>query len=329
MGKAHSNAWKQAPLFFDLPIKPVLKVVCGRRQEPLKAFADRWGWEHTECDWKKVVRRDDIDIVDISVPTYLHRDIAIEAIQAGKHIFCEKPIAPDLAKIDKALAAVDKAGVKLQIGFNRRFDPSFRRLREMVANGDIGTPHILHITSRDPAPPPINYVKVSGGLFLDMTIHDFDMARFMIGDEVDEIYVVGGVMVDEKIGEAGDIDTAVITLRFRNGAMGIIDNSRKAVYGYDQRLEVFCSEGAARAENLATDSVLVSGPDCIQSAKPPRFFMDRYTECYIAEFREFIDCALNGKASLVTGKDGRMAVAVAHAAIKSWKENRPVKIAEI
>ena len=270
-----------------------------------------------------------IDAVVICSSTDTHARFMEDAAAAGKHIFCEKPIALDLAKIDKALAAVEKAGVKPQIGFNRRFDPSFRRLREMVANGEIGTPHILHITSRDPAPPPINYVRVSGGIFLDMTIHDFDMARFMIGDEVDEIYVAGGVMVDEKIGEAGDIDTAVITLRFRNGAIGIIDNSRKAVYGYDQTVEVFGSAGLAHAANKTPDTVVRCDCTGVHTALPLYFFVERYAEAYVAEMQDFVNAVLNDTKPPVTGIDGRVPVVMGYAAKKSYEEHRPVKLSEI
>src|SRR5512147_2731528 len=202
-------------------------------------------------DYHAILADPTIDAVAICSSTDTHARIVIEAAQAGKHIFCEKPIDHNLAKIDAALDAVDKAGVKLQIGFNRRFDPNFRKVRQMVRDGKIGDVHILRITSRDPAPPPIEYVKVSGGIFFDMAIHDFDMVRYLSGDEVEEVYVVGGVLVDPRIGEVGDIDTAITALTFKGGAIGSIDNSRKAVYGYDQRVEVFGSEGMVTALNNA------------------------------------------------------------------------------
>jgi myo-inositol 2-dehydrogenase / D-chiro-inositol 1-dehydrogenase len=206
-----------------------------------------------------------IDVVAICSSTDTHASLVVEAAQAGKHIFCEKPIDHDLGKIDAALEAVEKAGVKLQIGFNRRFDPNFRKVRAMVAEGKIGEPQIIRITSRDPAPPPVSYVKVSGGMFLDMTIHDFDMARYLSGSEVEEVYVAAGVMVNPEIGEAGDVDTAVITLRFASGAIGTIDNSRKAVYGYDQRVEVFGSLGMLQAHNNTTSLLVTPGCSPLQS----------------------------------------------------------------
>jgi myo-inositol 2-dehydrogenase/D-chiro-inositol 1-dehydrogenase len=255
--------------------------------------------------------------------------MVIEAAQAGKHIFCEKPIDLDLSKIDAALDAVEKAGVKFQIGFNRRFDPNFRKIRAMVAAGKIGTPHILRITSRDPAPPPVSYVKASGGLFLDITIHDFDMARYLSGSEVEEVYTAAGVMVDPAIGEAGDVDTAVITLRFTSGAIGTIDNSRKAVYGYDQRVEVFGSGGMVQAQNNTPDQDVHFNEDGVHSAKPLYFFLERYMESFIAEMQEFVQCIREDTVPSVTGLDGRIPVVIGMAARKSYLENRPVRLSEI
>lgn len=269
-----------------------------------------------------------INAVVICSSTDSHAKMMEDAAIAGKNIFCEKPIALDLAKIDHALDIVKKSGVKLQLGFNRRFDPSFRRLREMVTTGKIGTPHILRITSRDPEPPPVAYVKVSGGLFLDMTIHDFDMARFLLGD-VEEVYAAAGVMVDPEIGKAGDVDTAVITLKFKNGALGVIDNSRKAVYGYDQRIEVFGSGGVAMANNPTPNTVVSTDQAGAHSAKPYHFFVERYADAYIAEMQEFVRCVIENKQPSVTSEDGRAPVVIGYAALKSAKENRPVKLSEI
>lgn len=280
-------------------------------------------------DYRAILSDPGIDAVAICSSTDTHARIIIEAAQAGKHIFCEKPVDHDLAKIDAALEAVEKAGVKLQIGFNRRFDPNFRRVREMVAQGKIGTPHILRITSRDPAPPPVSYIQVSGGIFLDMTIHDFDMARYLSCSEVVEVYTAAGVMVDPAIGEAGDIDTAVITLRFANGAIGTIDNSRKAVYGYDQRVEVFGSGGMLQSLNNTPDNNIYANAEGVQSAKPLYFFLERYMESFIAEMKEFVTSIREGTPPPVTGMDGRIPVVIGMAAKKSYLENRPVKLSEI
>jgi myo-inositol 2-dehydrogenase/D-chiro-inositol 1-dehydrogenase len=254
---------------------------------------------------------------------------AVAAAKSGKHIFCEKPIAFSLAKIDAALDAVKAAGVQLQIGFNRRFDANFARVRHAVATGEIGTPHLLHIISRDPAPPPAQYVAQSGGIFLDMTIHDFDMARFLIGDEVEEIYTSAGVMVDPEIGKAGDIDTALIVLRFRNGVIGTIDNSRKAVYGYDQRVEILGSEGKIETSNCYPNQASISGAKTVYRDLPLNFFMERYTESFAMELKSFTEAVLENKPTAVTGIDGRIPVVMAKAARKSYDEHRPVRLEEI
>lgn len=283
----------------------------------------------TYKDHRPILEDKTIEAVVICSSTDTHSMMIEEAAAAGKHIFCEKPIDYDLSKIDRALAVVEQAGVKLQVGFNRRFDPNFQRVREIVAAGEIGDPHILQITSRDPGPPPIEYIKVSGGIFLDMTIHDFDMARFLMGEEVEEIYAIGGVRVDPKIGEAGDIDTVIITLRFESGAIGTIDNSRKAIYGYDQRVEVFGSEGVVKVSNNTPHTAVVSNANGVHSPLPLFFFIERYAEAYIAEMKEFIECIQQDTAPPVTGIDGRIPVVMAYAAKKSFEENRPVKLTEV
>ena len=280
-------------------------------------------------DHRRIMDDPSIQAVVVCSSTDTHSQMIEEAAAAGKHIFCEKPIDYDLSRIDHALAAVNKAGVKLQIGFNRRFDPNFRRVHDVVAAGQIGRPHVLRITSRDPQPPPIAYVKVSGGIFLDMTIHDFDMARFLMGEEVDEVYAAGGVLVDPAIGEAGDVDTALITLRFKSGALGAIDNSRKAVYGYDQRVEVFGSDGMVAVSNDLPNSAVVSTAQAVTGSLPLFFFVERYTESYIAEMKAFVEAVVQDKTPLVTGLDGRKPVVIGYATAKSCRENRPVKLSEV
>ncbi|MEW5959490.1 MAG: inositol 2-dehydrogenase [Chloroflexota bacterium] len=280
-------------------------------------------------DPRRIFEDKTIDAVVIGSSTNTHAQFISEAAKAGKHIFCEKPIALDLAVIDEALDVVNRSGVKLQLGFNRRFDPNFKQARDMVAAGKIGAPYIVHIIARDPAPPPVEYIKVSGGIFLDQTIHDFDMARFLIDSEVEEVYAIGGVMVDPAIGEAGDIDTAIITLRYANGAIGMIDNSRKAVYGYDQRVEVFGSAGSVVVGNSTPHTAVYSNADSVQSAKPLYFFLERYMDAYAAEMKVFIDCILQDTPPPVTGMDGRIPVVMGLAAWKSYRENRPVKLSEI
>lgn len=271
----------------------------------------------------------DIDAVVICSSTNTHALFIERAAAAGKHIFCEKPIDFDLGNIDRALDAVGQAGVKLQIGFNRRFDPNFKRIHEAVAAGEIGTPWLLRITSRDPAPPPLEYVKVSGGIFLDMTIHDFDMARYLIGSEVTEVFVAGDAMVDPEIGKMGDIDTAIITLRFENGVIGTIDNSRQASYGYDQRAEVFGSKGMITADNPLPHQTHLGDKSGFHQPPLFNFFLERYADSYVVEMLEFIDCVQQDKTPSVSGTDGRIPVLIGLAAKRSLKENRPVKTAEI
>ena len=243
-----------------------------------------------------------------------------------KHIFCEKPIALNPEIIRNALAEVDKSGVKLQVGFNRRFDPNFSAVQQQVASGALGDPHSIRITSRDPAPPPAEYVASSGGMFLDMTIHDFDMARFLSGGEVTEVHAYGAVLVDPEIGKAGDIDTAVISLKFANGALGIIENSRKAVYGYDQRVEVFGAKGTAMADNNTPTSMIVLNESGTIRDKPLYFFLERYKTAFVAEMQAFVDAIREDKTTLVSGKDGLVPVLIAMAAKESLKTGKPVQV---
>jgi len=280
-------------------------------------------------DYQEILADPSIEAVAICSSTDVHAQMVVEAAQAGKHIFCEKPIDHNLARIDAALEAVGKAGVKLQIGFNRRFDSNFRKVYQMIREGKIGEPHILRITSRDPAPPPVDYIKVSGGLFLDMTIHDFDMARYLMCSEVNQVYAAAGVKVDPQIGEAGDIDTAVVILQFESGAIGTIDNSRKAVYGYDQRVEVFGSQGMVSVSNNTPDTHIYSNQEGVHSAKPLYFFLERYTESFLTEMREFVESIRQDAPTPVQGIDGRIPVLMGLAARKSYEENRPVKLSEI
>jgi myo-inositol 2-dehydrogenase/D-chiro-inositol 1-dehydrogenase len=277
-------------------------------------------------DPQVILDDDAVEAVVICASTDTHAPLIMAAAQAGKHIFCEKPIALDLSVIDEALAVVEQHGVKLQIGFNRRFDPNFRQARELVAAGKLGAPHIVRITSRDPAAPPVEYIKVSGGIFLDMTIHDFDMARYLLDSEVEEIYATGGTLIDPAIGEAGDIDTAVLTLRYANGALGVIDNSRQAVYGYDQRVEIFGSEGGVVVANNVPHRATLFDAAGVHGALPLYFFLERYQEAYVAEMKAFVKAIQEDEAPLVTGIDGRIPVVMGLAAWQSYRENRPVKV---
>lgn len=312
----------------DIPDAEVI-AICSLDTELLDSLSQQYDIRVVTTDYRTLLSNPLVDAILVASSTDSHAEICQAAARAGKHIFCEKPIALDLEQIDETLAIVKEAEVKFQVGFNRRFDVNFRRVRDVISSGEIGEPHILRITSRDPSPPPIEYVKVSGGMFLDMTIHDFDMARYLIDDEVIEVYAVGAVRVDPKIGEIGDIDTAVITLQFQNGVLATIDNSREAVYGYDQRVEVFGSKGMVTVGNLSTDRVTLTNKSGRLSANPPYFFIERYKDAYLSELRTFVQCFLDDKHPPVSGLDGRAPVVMGYAALKSLRENRPVKLSEI
>ena len=294
-----------------------------------EAWARGLGARIVSKDPGDLLKDPEIRAVVVCSSTDTHADLTIAAARAGKHIFCEKPIDLAVGKARAALDAVKRAGVKLQIGFNRRFDHNFARIREYARAGDLGEVHLVKITSRDPAPPPIDYVKASGGLFMDMMIHDFDMARFQAGSEIVEVYAAGAVLVDPKIGEAGDVDTAIVTLRFAGGAVGVIDNSRKAAYGYDQRVEVFGSKGSARAENDKPNTVRLLTEQSETTEKPLYFFLERYKQAFVDEMAAFADAVLNGAPVAVTGEDGLANMHAALAALTSLKEKRPVSIEEI
>ena len=267
-----------------------------------------------------------VDAVVIASSTDTHADLIEAAARAGKAVFCEKPLDLDRSRAAACLAVAQECGVPLMVGFNRRFDPNFARFEQHIRDGRIGNLELLTITSRDPAPPPISYVRVSGGLFRDMMIHDFDMARWLSGEEPVEVFAAAGVLIDPAIGEAGDVDTAVVTLRLRSGALCQISNSRRAVYGYDQRIEAFGSKGALRAENVVESTVSLAGADGIVSEKPLHFFLERYAEAYRRELDHFIDAIGNGTAPLVGGADGVRALALADAALQSLQTGCAIAI---
>ena len=270
----------------------------------------------------------DVDAVAICTSTDTHVDLVVVAAQAGKAIFLEKPVSLNLAEVDRAAAAVEAAAVPIQIGFNRRFDAAHAAVQQAVSNGDVGDVHLVRITSRDPAPPPIEYINVSGGIFLDMTIHDFDMARFVTGSEVVEVYAKADVRIDPAIGEAGDVDTAVIMLTHENGVITTIDNSRQAVYGYDQRVEAFGSAGMAVSENPRSHTAEVHKADGTTLTTIPYFFLERYIPSYLAEWTGFLDGLRSGTMP-VSIADGRAPLVIGLAAWQSVREARPVQTSEI
>ncbi|MDO5455528.1 MAG: inositol 2-dehydrogenase [Eubacteriales bacterium] len=297
--------------------------------DDMKAWAAGIGITNCTKDPADVFANPEIEAVMICSSTDTHADFIIKAAEAGKHIFCEKPIHTDIARIKEALAAVEKAGVKLQVGFVRRFDKSHKAVRDVVASGKLGKPYVIKVCSRDPAGPPMSYVKVSGGIFLDMMIHDFDMVRYLAGSDVTEVSATGTVLTDPGYAEYDDVDTAIVTLKFANGAIGVIDNCRQAPYGYDQRVEVLCEKGAVQDNNHLENEAFISTAEGVESAKPTYFFLERYNDAFVAEVRDFIDAVVGGKEIPVGGKDGLEPVRIAIAAKKSLTEGRPVKLDEI
>ncbi len=290
--------------------------------------ADDWSGRGIEplLDPEAVLGDDDIEVVLICSPTPTHAEFTQAAARAGKHVFCEKPIDLDPDRVRRTLAVVDEAGVKLQVGFNRRFDPTFARVRRAVADGDIGDIHLVKIVARDPAPPPPEYVRASGGMFLDMTIHDFDMVRFLSGSEVEEVQAFGAVLVDPAIGEAGDVDTAVVTMKLASGGLAVIENSRRAVFGYDQRIEVFGSKGGIEALNESPCQVQLRTGQGQRAENPLYFFLERYQRSFVVELEAFISSVREDREPPVTGRDGLIPVLIGMAAARSMLENRPIRV---
>jgi myo-inositol 2-dehydrogenase/D-chiro-inositol 1-dehydrogenase len=270
-----------------------------------------------------------IDAVLIATSTDTHSDLIEAAVAAGKAVLCEKPVDLSLERARTCLKKVGKSKKPVMIGFNRRFDPNFGALKAALDKGEIGKPELLAITSFDPAPPPVAYVKVSGGLFRDMMIHDFDMANFIMGETPVAISAAGSSIVDKAIGKAGDVDTAVVTMTYKDGRIAVIKNSRRAVYGYDQRVELLGSDGLLQAQNMLENTVVKSTKAGVTGAKPTYFFLERYMPAYAAEWDAFVQ-AVTGKGAVpVTLKDGVAALAMAEAATLSRKNGAPVKLADV
>ncbi|MCD7827549.1 MAG: inositol 2-dehydrogenase [Clostridiales bacterium] len=297
--------------------------------EETENYVKSFGVEKITKDYKDILSDPEIDAVMVCSSTDTHAAISVEAIKAGKHVFCEKPVDHSIEKIQAVADALEGTNLKFQVGFNRRFDHNFAALRKAVDDGRIGDPHIVKITSRDPEPPNPAYIKVSGGMFLDMTIHDFDMATFLVNSDVDEVYVQAAVLVDPAIGEQGDVDTAIITLKMANGALCVIDNSRRAAYGYDQRAEVFGSKGMVTDWNDTVSSAIVLDENGLNGEKPLFFFLERYMQSFTAEVCQFADAIENDTEVPVGIHAGMQSVKIALAAKKSLEEHRPVKLSEI
>ncbi len=323
IGKVHMKS-----ITYSVPGAKVLGIT-DVFPDALPALAAEYGIEKIYPDYKAMLADPEIDAVLVCSSTDTHADISIDAAKAGKHVFCEKPVDLTPEKVLAVIAAVKEAGVKLQVGFNRRFDHNFAHIRELINEGKIGKLELVKITSRDPEPPPAQYAAVSGGIFLDMTIHDFDMACFIAGSEVDEVYVNATCLVDPAIGEAGDVDTAIVSLKFKNGAIGVIDNSRRAAYGYDQRAELFGSNGMVATSNDTLSSAVLSNADGVTGEKPLFFFLERYMGSFSEEMRQFVDACVNDKEVPVGIHAGMQSVKIGLAAKKSVAEHRPVLLSEI
>ena len=289
-----------------------------------------YGVSKVTKDYKDILNDKDIDAVLVCSSTDTHAAISIEAINAGKHVFCEKPVDHSIEKIQAVADALkEHPDIKFQVGFNRRFDHNFAAIRKAYDDGKIGEAHIVKIASRAPKPPNPAYIKVSGGIFLDMTIHDFDMACFLTDSDVEELYVNSAVLVDPAIGEQGDVDTAIITMKMANGALAVIDNSRKAAYGYDQRAELFGSKGMVATSNDTVSSAVISNADGVTGEKPLFFFLERYMGSFSEEMRQFTEAVINDTEVPVGIHAGLQSVKIGLAARKSVEEHRPVKISEI
>lgn len=324
IGKLHGN--NLAMLVPGAKVEAVADIFMN---DATREWAKSLGIEKIYDDPQKIFDDKDVDAVFICSSTDTHAKFMIDAAKAGKDIFCEKPIHTDPAKIEEALDAVKKAGVKLQVGFVRRFDKNHKAVRDAIQSGKLGDVHYVKVSSRDPEPPSPEYVKTSGGIFVDMMIHDIDMAQYLAGSDITEVSAYGTVKVDKGIGEAGDVDTAIVMLKFANGAIGVIDNSRAARYGYDQRVEVQCDKGCAQDENDLINTAKISTVDGVICERPKWFFLERYNDAFVEETKDFVNAVLNNEEPPVGGDAGLSTVLVALACKKSLDEGRSVKISEI
>ena len=302
--------------------------ICDPTDEA-KVFSNKAGLTFYQKDFTDVAGEVQADAIVICSPTDTHANYVSIAAKKGIDVFCEKPLDLSLEKVKQVLKTVNESKIKLMLGFNRRFDSEFQSVKEKIVNGHIGDIHTIKITSRDPSPPPINYIKSSGGMFLDMTIHDFDMIRYLTDKEIVEVYAKGDALINPEIAKAGDIDTAIINLTFEDGSMAVIDNCRKAVYGYDQRVEVFGSKGMVQSKNKFDKYTLTYSENGVTSALPQHFFLERYADAYKKEINHFIDCIRHKKTPDVSGFDGLMSLVLGLCAKESLNCNKPVLVSEI
>ena len=302
--------------------------ICDPTDEA-KLFSNKAGFTFYQKDFTDIASEVETDAIVICSPTDTHAKYVSIAAKKGIDVFCEKPLDLSLQKVKRILKIVNESKIKLMLGFNRRFDSEFQSVKDKIVNGHVGDIHTIKITSRDPSPPPINYIKSSGGMFLDMTIHDFDMIRYLTNKEIVEVYAKGNALVNPEIAKAGDIDTAIINLTFEDGSMAVIDNCRKAVYGYDQRVEVFGSKGMVQSKNKFDNYTITYGEKGVTSPLPQHFFLERYADAYKKEIDHFIDCIRHKKTPEVSGFDGLMSLVLGLCAKESLNCNTPVLVSEI
>ncbi|MEI0602666.1 inositol 2-dehydrogenase [Brachyspira alvinipulli] len=308
----------------------IVKWIADPIVDNLQEIANSMGIEKTSKDYKDILNDKEVDAVFICTPTDTHYSISMEALSAGKHVFCEKPVDLELDRVKDVKELVAKTSKKYMVGFNRRFDHNFKAIRDNINKGVIGKLELIQITSRDPEPPPISYVKVSGGLFCDMMIHDFDMVRYLSGSNPKSVTAIGDALVDSKIKtEGNDIDTAIVSIELENGALAVITNSRRASYGYDQRAEVHGEKGALSCTNDTSNTLVISTSDGITHDKPLHFFLERYMDAYRTEIEMFMDAVINNKETPVTIEEAYQSLLLAKAAKKSLEENRKVYIKEL
>lgn len=320
IGKAHAAAIASTA-------GATLVAVAEPFAEAANAMAEHYGCEIRTID--EIAAASDIDGVIICTPTDTHADLIEQFCRAGKAVFCEKPVDLSIERVQHCLQVVEETNGTLMVGFNRRFDPDFNGVKEAIDAGAIGKVEMVNITSRDPGAPPIEYIKRSGGIFRDMTIHDFDVARWLLGEEVTEVHAMGSVLVDAEIGKAGDYDSVNVLMKTASGRQAVITNTRRATYGYDQRIEVLGSEGMAQAENHHENTVQIATADGYKRRPLMNFFMERYMPAYQAEIRAFVAAVEQGVTPPTTGEDGLMALVLAEAALRSVAEGRTIKVSEI
>ncbi|MFZ7091357.1 inositol 2-dehydrogenase [Primorskyibacter sp. 2E233] len=320
IGQVHARAVASTP-------GATLVAISDPFADAAQKVSDQYGCDIRSID--DIAAASDVDAVAICTPTDTHANLIEQFAKAGKAIFCEKPVDLSVARVREALATVEAERATLMVGFNRRFDPDFMAAKAAIDNGSIGDVEMITITSRDPGAPPHDYIKVSGGIFRDMTIHDFDMARWLLGEEVETVQASASVLTDPKIGELSDFDSVNVILRTASGKQCVITNSRRATYGYDQRIEVLGSKGMVSARNMSEANIELAGTGGFTSPPLLNFFMTRYTAAYANEIAAFVAAVAEGAQTPTTGQDGLMALVLAEAALKSVAEGRVVKLSEI